>query len=264
MTLNYVRAGQGPPLVLVHGLGGSLVVWEPVIDLLTPERDVIAIDLPGFGKSDRLPAGTRHGPKEMGQAVTAQLGALGVVRPHLAGNSLGAWTALEMAADGDAASMCCISPAGLWRKKLGPRAYNSRKLGQRGRHLINAMVRTERGRRALMSTTVARPELLSPEEAARWVSAWLDAPAYDDANEMMRSTPFERVDEVDVPVTIAWGEQDRLVAPPLRERMPAHARYFTVPEWGHTPTRDDPEGVARVLIESSAEAERSPARIRLP
>jgi pimeloyl-ACP methyl ester carboxylesterase len=34
--------------------------------------------------------------------------------------------------------------------------------------------------------------------------------------------------------------------------MPAETRYFTVPGWGHTPTRDDPEGVARVLLEASA------------
>ena len=254
MKLNYVRAGEGPALVLIHGLGGSLVVWEPVMELLAAEREVLAVDLPGFGGSDPLPEGARHAPAAMGRAVTAQLEAMGFERPHLAGNSLGAWTALEMAADGNAASVCCISPAGLWRQKLGPRAYNTRRLGKRGRHAINAMLRTERGRRALMKTTVARPELLSGDEAVRWLAGWLDAPAYDDANDVMRSTPFERADEVEVPVTIAWGEEDRLVGPPRAERMPAGTRYFTVPGWGHTPTRDDPEGVARVLLEASSEA----------
>ncbi len=252
MSLNYVRAGQGPPLVLIHGLGGSLVNWEPVMDLLAAERDVIAVDMPGFGRSDPLPEGTRHSAVEMGRALTAHLDSLGIERPHLAGNSLGAWTALEMAADGEAASVCCISPAGLWRRELGPRTYNTRKLGRRGRHAIYAMLRTERGRRALMRTTVARPELLTADEAISWLSAWLDAPSYDDANDMMRGTPFERAGEVDVPVTIVWGEEDRLVAPPREERMPAGTRYFTVPGWGHTPTRDDPEGVARVLLEASA------------
>ncbi len=104
-----------------------------------------------------------------------------------------------------------------------------------------------------MATTVARPELLSPDEASRWLKAWLDAPSYDDANDMMREAPFERGDLVQVPVTIAWGEEDRLVAPPRPERMPPGARYFSVPGWGHTPTRDDPDGVARVLLEASAE-----------
>ena len=250
--INYVRSGHGQTLVLIHGLGGSHVVWEPVLDLLAAKRDVIAIDLPGFGGSHPLPEGTRHSPAEMGKALTSHLESTGVKRPHLAGNSLGAWTALEMAADGNAASVCCISPAGLWRRKLGPRAYNSRKLGQRGRWLINAAMRTERGRTALMKTTVARPELFSSDEAIRWLSAWLDAPAYDDANEMMRAAPFERAGEIEVPVTIAWGEEDRLVAPPREERMPAGAKYFSVPGWGHTPTRDDPEGVVRILLEASA------------
>ena len=254
MSLNYVRAGQGPTLVLIHGLGGSLVVWEPVMDLLAAERDVIAVDLPGFGESDSLPEDMRHSAVEMGRAVTAHLRSLGVERPHLAGNSLGAWTALEMAADGEASSLCCISPAGMWRRKLGPRAYDTRKLGRRGRHAINAMLRTERGRRALMRTTVARPELLSSDEAIRWLGAWLDAPAYDDANDMMRAEPFERAGEIDVPVTIVWGEEDRLVAPPRPERMPQGTRYSTEPGWGHTPTRDDPEGVAEVLLEASTES----------
>ena len=258
MSLNYVRQGEGPPLVLIHGLGGGLVIWEPVMELLARERDVIAVDLPGFGDSESLPDGTRHSAAEMGRALNAHLESLGVERPHLAGNSLGAWTALEMAADGNAASVCGISPAGLWRRKLGPRAYNTRKVGRRARGLINAALRTERGRRRLMATTVARPELLTSDEAISWLAAWLDAPAYDDANDMMRGIPFERADEIDVPVTIAWGELDRLVAPPKPERMPPGTRYFTMPDWGHTPTKDDPEGVARVLLEASAVAEAVP------
>ena len=51
MKLHHIRQGAGEPLVLIHGLGGSIVVWKPVIDLLAAERDVVAIDLPGFGAS---------------------------------------------------------------------------------------------------------------------------------------------------------------------------------------------------------------------
>ena len=253
-ALNQVRRGEGPPLVLIHGLGGSLVNWMPVIDLLAVERDVIAVDMPGFGASPPLPEGERHSAAAMGRAITEHCRRLGIERPHLAGNSLGAWVALEMAAGGEAASVCCISPAGLWRRALGPRAYNTRGAGQRVKPLIRAALRTPRGRAALMRTTVARPELLSAREAIEWTMAWLEAPAYDDANEMMRTLVFERAAEVRVPVTVAWGEQDRLVAPPRPERVPPGARYLTVPGWGHTPTRDDPDGVARLLLEASAPA----------
>ena len=262
MRLHHRRLGNGPALVLIHGLGGSLVNWEPVLELVAEERDVIAVDMPGFGGSDPLPDGTRHTPVAMGAAITAHLSSLGVERPHLAGNSLGAWVALEMAADGNAASVCAISPAGLWRRPLGPRSFDARARGKRLRPLVLAALRTRRGRRALLRTTVARPEALSPDEAVRWVAAWLDAPAYEEANLMMRSHTFDRADEVDVPVTVAWGSADRLVRAPRRERMPAHARYLVAQGWGHTPTRDDPEGVARLLIEASAEERAEPAAIR--
>lgn len=258
MTLNHVRRGDGPPLVLIHGLGGSLVNWEPVIDLVAAERDVIAVDLPGFGRSDPLPDGTRHSALDMGRAITAHCAELGIARPHLAGNSLGAWVALEMAADGEAESVCGISPAGLWKQALGPRSYNARRTGRRIKPLIRAALRTRRGRAALMRTTVARPDLLSAREAIAWTMAWLDAPAYEDANERMRTLVFERADEVRVPVTIAWGGQDRLVAPPRPQRMPAHTEYLEMPGWGHTPTRDDPEGVARLLLTASRSLSPSP------
>ena len=252
MRLHHVRLGSGPPLLLIHGLGGSLVNWEPVMELLAAERDVIAVDMPGFGSSDPLPAGTRHGGVQMGRAISAHLDSLGVERPHIAGNSLGAWVALEMAADGNAASICCISPAGLWGKALGPRAYDARARAKRLRSVLLAAVRTRRGRNLLLRTTAARPDLLSPDEAQRWLAAWIDAPSYEDANVMMRAEPFSRAAEVDVPVTIAWGAADRLVGPPKPFRMPRQTRYLEVAGWGHTPTRDDPEGVTRLLLEASS------------
>jgi pimeloyl-ACP methyl ester carboxylesterase len=258
LTLHHVRAGSGPVLVLIHGLGGSLTNWGPVMQLLAAERDVIAVDMPGFGGSDPLPADLTHTPVAMGAAITEHLASLGVERPHVAGNSLGAWVALEMAADGNAASVCAISPAGLWREALGPRAFDARARGRWFRPLVLAALRTRRGRRALLRSTVARPELLSADEAMSWVSAWLDAPSYEDANRMMRTLVFERAAEVDVPVTIAWGRADRLLRPPRVERMPPGARYLEADGWGHTPTRDDPEGVARLLLDASGDLLRAP------
>ena len=257
VTLHHVRRGEGPALVLIHGLGGTLVNWDPVIDLLAAERDVIAVDMPGFGGSDPLPDGTPHSAVNMGHAITRHLSSLGIERPHIAGNSLGAWVAFEMAADGNAASVCAISPAGLWRKPLGQRTFDTRTRGKQLRPLVLAALRTRRGRRALMRTTIARPDLMSGAEAVRWVSAWLDAPGYEDANLMMRTLTFERVADVHVPVTVAWGMEDRLVRAPRLERMPPQTRFFEVPGWGHTPTRDDPEGVTRLLLEASAESVRA-------
>ena len=62
MDLNYHRAGSGPPLVLIHGIGSRWQVWDPVLTRLQAERDVIALDLPGFGASPMPPPGTSPGP----------------------------------------------------------------------------------------------------------------------------------------------------------------------------------------------------------
>lgn len=54
MKLNFVRRGAGKPLLLIHGLGGSRRSWQTIIDRLATERDVIAVDLPGFGATPPL------------------------------------------------------------------------------------------------------------------------------------------------------------------------------------------------------------------
>src|SRR4051812_50074003 len=83
MPLAYVRRGSGPPLVLVHGIGSQWQMWEPVLDRLARERDVVALDLPGFGDSPPLP-GTPS-VEALARAVADFLGELGIERPHTAG-----------------------------------------------------------------------------------------------------------------------------------------------------------------------------------
>ena len=90
--------------MLIHPLGAELVVWEPVMERLARERDVIAVDLPGFGALAR--AGQRHARRRRcSRAASAGLlDELGIRRAHVAGNSLGGWVALELAKAGRALS----------------------------------------------------------------------------------------------------------------------------------------------------------------
>ena len=112
MELNYHRTGSGPTLVLIHGIGHHWQGWEPVLDRLAGERDVIAIDLPGFGESPMPPAGTPAGVGSLTDMVSGFLDDLEVERPHVAGNSLGGWISLELAKRGRVASATGLSPAG--------------------------------------------------------------------------------------------------------------------------------------------------------
>lgn len=237
--------------MLIHGLGGSIAVWRPVIDRLAAERDVIALDLPGFGESPPPGDGFRATPAELAHAVRDHCAEMGIERPHLAGNSLGGWVALEMAANGDAASVCALSPAGLWRTPLGPRRYDAQALGRRLRPVVRVMLASKGGRSRLLRTSVARPERLTREEATALVMNYLDAPLYPAANDAMRAGAFERSGDLEVPVTIAWGAADALLGRPSRTRLPAAARYLEVPGWGHTPTWDDPDGVAELILDAS-------------
>ncbi|MGV1049998.1 MAG: alpha/beta fold hydrolase, partial [Solirubrobacterales bacterium] len=109
------------PLVLIHGLGGTATVWDPVVDLLAPEREVIVLEMPGFGAAPPLPDWVEPTAANLAAALRAQLVGRGIERPHVAGNSLGGWVGLEMGRAGWAASGTALSPAGLWRAPLGPR-----------------------------------------------------------------------------------------------------------------------------------------------
>lgn len=253
MDLHLERSGDGPPLLLVHGLGGSSLVWSPVLPLLETHREVIALDLPGFGRSQPLDNGAAPTAANLAAAVAAACRDRGIDRPHVAGNSLGAWVALEMAKAGGAASVCGISPAGLWRRPLEPRRLERQALGRRLRPLLGPVLRTARGRALLLRTTLARPERVSASDARRLVLGYLAAPGYAATNSEMRAGAFEHEGRVDVPVTIAWGEEDRIAGRPSRSRIPPQTRFLTVPGWGHTPTWDDPEGVATLILEASAD-----------
>ena len=112
MRLNHYRIGEGQPLVLIHGIGSQWQVWSPVLTRLAREREVIALDLPGFGASPPPPPRTPAGVASLTTLVTEFLDELRLERPHAAGNSLGGWIALELAKRGRVRTATALSPAG--------------------------------------------------------------------------------------------------------------------------------------------------------
>src|SRR5690242_16187934 len=116
-SLAYTRRGAGAPLVLLHGLGSARQAWDPVLDRLAGQFDVVAIDLPGFGDSEPLPPAIEPTPAVLAARVATFLDELRVSTPYVAGNSLGGWVALELAAVRPVASLTLLCPAGLWRDR---------------------------------------------------------------------------------------------------------------------------------------------------
>ncbi|HET6831073.1 MAG TPA: alpha/beta fold hydrolase [Solirubrobacterales bacterium] len=246
----YERVGSGPPLLLVHGLGATRAIWRPQLAALAPHRDLIAVDMPGFGASPVL-ADTPT-PWALGAALIDLCSELGIERPHIAGNSLGGWVAVEMAKAGHAESLCLISPAGLWRRPLGPRRRDAHDWARRLRPVVMAMAAVAPLRAAMLRSSLGLPERAPAAVGREMVAAWIDSPGYEAANDEMRRYVCEDLDEVTVPTTIVWGELDRLVAAPRPERRPPGSRFLQIEGIGHTPNWDEPELVARLLLDASS------------
>jgi pimeloyl-ACP methyl ester carboxylesterase len=248
LTLAFDRAGAGPLLVLLHPLGADRQVWAPVIDRLTEERDVLAFDLPGFGDSPPL---NGPGPQTPAALAAAVADALPPGGPHhVAGNSLGGWVALELAAAGHARSVTAIAPAGLWPEPLAPKRGVARGIARAIRPALPALVRSAAGRRLALASTVAHAERVPPAAALRLVRAYADAPGFDAVNRAMRAGRFSRLEHLRMPVTLAWPERDRLVRRPAH--LPPNVRSVALPGAGHVPMWDAPDAVAALLLRGSS------------
>jgi pimeloyl-ACP methyl ester carboxylesterase len=255
-ALAYDRRGDGPPLVLLHPLGADRGVWAPVFDRLAAERDVIAPDLPGFGGSPALEgdADTPPTPARLAAAVRAFVrDDLGLDRWHVAGNSLGGWVALALAADpaSGVASVTAIAPAGLWARPLGPRPSVARRAAALVAPFAPVLTRNDGLRRAILAGSVGHPERVPPADAARLVRAYGRAPGFPAVNAAMRAGTFGDLAAITVPTTLAWPALDRLVGRP--RHLPPAVRNVTLTDCGHIPTWDDPEAVAATLLAGSAE-----------
>jgi pimeloyl-ACP methyl ester carboxylesterase len=94
--LHYVEQGAGPPLVLVHGFLGSTVTFRELIERLAPYRRTVALDLPGFGYSDR-PLDIDRSHTAVAELLCAALDRLGIARAAVLGHSMGGVIAARLA-----------------------------------------------------------------------------------------------------------------------------------------------------------------------
>jgi pimeloyl-ACP methyl ester carboxylesterase len=222
------------------------------MDRLAAHREVIAVDMPGFGESPPLPDGIEYTAANLASAVLDFYESLGLGQPGVAGISLGGWTAIECARQGGANAVVALCPAGFWKEPLGPKRETARAAARALRPLV-PLLRTRRMRRLALSSNIRHPERVSAADAIRLVRGYAGARGYREANRYMRGGVVGDLSDVKVPLTLAWAEFDTLVRrKPLREGiLPKRVKQVELPDCGHVPTWDDPELVARVVLEGT-------------
>lgn len=258
MDIVFERRGDGPPLVLMHGIGHRWQAWEPVIDRLAAERDVIAVDLPGFGASPPLPPGRSYTLDTMVTVMGDFIEKLGLERPHLAGNSLGGLFALEAADRGLARSVTALSPAGFFTPlelKYAAAALRASRLGARlPASTLRRLARSPRRRALMFGMIYGRPDLISIDTLLADAAALRGAVGFAPTLRAGRGITFHG-ELKEVQATIAWGTRDRLLrtgqAVRAQQALP-NARFVWLHGCGHVPMADDPELVAKVLLEGSS------------
>ena len=252
------RGGTGDPLLLIHGTGGSRGHWAPIVDRLTNHRELTLVDLPGHGESDPPPNGTPHTPIGYAKLLASVLDELGINTTHAAGNSVGGWTALELAKLGRARSVVALAPAGLWPKRDPWRCTfqlsSQYRMGRVFAPFIPPLMRSSLGRTILMSGTVAKPRQMPADAAIEIARTYARTPTFKAHLAETRRARFRDGRDITVPVTVAWGEKERLIPNKarLRDELPAHTQYVTLPGCGHIPMWDDPELVAQTILEATA------------
>lgn len=251
------RTGAGDPLLLIHGTGGSRAHWKPLVGLLEPHRELLLVDLPGHGESEPPPDGVPHTPIGYAAVLDGVLEKLELESTHVAGNSVGGWTALELAKRGRADSVVALGPAGLWRGRDPWRCvvqlWGQHKLGRAFAPLTPHLMRNRAGRTMLMRGTVGKPGQMPADAAIEMARTYAQTPCFDAHLAETRRERFEGGSEIRVPVTVAWGEKDRLVPGKARrlDELPPQTRSLTLPGCGHLPMWDDPELLARTILSTS-------------
>ena len=242
-SLAYRRSGSGEPLVLLHPLGSSRQAWDPVsARALARHFDVIAVDLPGFGESAPLPG--EPSPAALAAAVSSLLDELGIPTPHVAGNSLGGWVAIELARRRSLAWVTLMSPAGLWRGstpyycRISLRA--TRWLARHATRPVCWLVRFRPGRVLVLGQTQAGPAA-EPGYAQAAVRAFGSCPGF---GAVLRATLHRRIlvaEPVGAPVTVAIGEGTGCPARARHiDQLPPGTHTGDLPGCGHVPMSTTP------------------------
>jgi proline iminopeptidase len=254
LRINAAEWGAGPPVVLLHGLTGSLDYWAPFAERLGRRHRVIALDVPGHGLSDALDPFTFEEVVEVLERATDRLG---VSEPALVGHSFGAPIAVCWAAERPVSALVLASPVGLVpidlrraRMVLPLRRVLARSVGM----WEGAVARGRLGRRVVFGWFVgmSRLDVLDPAAARGLIRGAAHAAAVVPALlPALDSLDLESVlPRVSARSLVIWGEHDRAGwenGPGLADAL--GGEELVLPAVGHMPMIEAPYSFGRAVEE---------------
>jgi pimeloyl-ACP methyl ester carboxylesterase len=262
------------PIVLIHGVGGWAENWRPVMTALASTgHQVIALDLPGFGQSERPRRVRYFGPDEAfyPRFVIGAMNVLGIERAHIAGNSMGGTVAYMTAVTAPARtrSLILAAPGGLGRDV----AFFLRACALPGFGLIARLPRPRRAAREGLRTCFYDARRISPElyaEVERYgnssfpefVRALSAGVGIRGVRRSLRKAWVARASLYTGPALVVWGREDLVL--PLRHLADVHAtlpqaQIALIEHCGHMPQAERPEEFLAATLPFLERAEQATA-----
>jgi pimeloyl-ACP methyl ester carboxylesterase len=251
------RGGSGPPLVLLHGFMDTWRTWELVLPALEQRHDVLAPTLAGHAGGP--PLAPDAPTTALADAVEQAMDEAGFDSAHVAGNSLGGYLALQLAARGRARSVVALAPAGGWAE--GDDSFRD-VLSLQGRlheqtkaiapH-ADAIVSTPEGRRRATQYITVNHEHIPPELLAHQLRGVAACTAAQQLIDRALNDGWELdASAIDCPVRVVWGGEDKLLPWPstaarYREDWLPHADWVQLDGVGHCPQLDVPIETAELI-----------------
>ena len=265
---------RGDPIVLIHGVGGWAETWRAVMaPLAATGRLVVALDLPGFGESERPKHVRYFGPEDAFYPtfVLAAMDELGIARAHLAGNSMGGAVAFMTAvtAPERVSSLVLVAPAGLGRD-LG---FFFRLCALPGFGVLARIPHRRDAAHDVLRSCFHDWSRISAElydEALRYgdatfpefIRAIAAGVGLRGVRRNIRDAWIARADRYAGPVLIVWGREDRVLPvshlDELRDVL-ARADVEVIDRCGHIVMAERPEEFLRVTVPFLARAEQAVA-----
>lgn len=256
--IHEIRRGSGRPLLLIHGLGASLRSWDPILATLAETRTVIAIDLPGHGQSPV--EGDSETFTGLTDSIEKYIGKQGLTGIDIAGSSLGARIALELARRGGVGSVVALDPGGFWEGWERPffKATIGASVGllKAIRPTLPTICASAAGRTALLAQLSARPWKLDGSMVAKELQHFATTPTVRPLIRDLADGPGQQGPAASGTgeIVIGWGRHDRLCFPHQAKRACAafpSARMHWFERSGHFPMWDQPEEAIKVILDAT-------------